>query len=413
VAIFFDTASTTRCCAEALELVAAYSGTHFGNPSSSHALGQQSAKAIREARVFFAEVFDVSPEQVVFTGSGTEADNLAISGVAFGPFGGKPQRVLVSSLEHPAVKKSATALSTFGIDAQTLPVTENGEIIPEEFLNLITRETSLISIHQVNNVVGSAYPVTELARTAKSRAPAVLFHTDAVQAFGKLPAPTGNSGVDLVSISSHKIEGPKGVGALILLNSQLTRSGQLGLRPLIWGGDQENGLRSGTQNAGLIAGFHVAARRSLNKMKEFISHTESLRSRLRSQLTTYGLLAPTPSRSLIRWNSPPGSVPYIVNLSIPGLSAGPFSRLLEERGCIVATGSACGSHSDDADPVLAALGLPADIQRAAIRISFSDMHSVADIDLLARTIEDSIAHMERLQGRKLRLRSRDGSESRK
>jgi len=385
--LFFDNASTTRCCKEAAEALQHFAEQAFGNPSSSHALGQRSARAIHEARVFFADHFHTSPAQIIFTGSGTEADNLAVSGVALASLfkTKKPSRILVSASEHPAVAKAAIALQAHGCDVQTIPIDQQGQIIREKFLDLLTPATSLVSIQQVNNITGAILPVEELARITKERVPGAIFHTDAVQAFGKIPSLTSPSPVDLVAISAHKIEGPKGVGALIVLNSKLLKSG---LQPLIWGGDQESGFRSGTQNAGLISGFHLAAKRMLAKQDAFIAHARTLRDRLQTQLAAHKIDA--------LWNSPKDGAPHIINLSFPGFPSAPLARFIEERGCIISTGSACHSNSAETDPVLTAMNIPRAAQLSAIRISFSEELTIQNIDTLAATISDSLKRMELL-----------------
>lgn len=401
--LFFDNASTTKCCEAAVQLVRRFAEDDFGNPSSSHALGQAAAKAIRDARVFFGKTFNVGPDQVIFTGSGSEADNLAVYGIARtavenlikrGSSSGPAPRVIASAIEHPAVRKTVQSLSSLGIDAQLAPVDEQGQVIVEKFLELLTPETVLVSIHQVNNIVGSVLPVEELARMAKAKVPGLVFHTDAVQAFGKVPSPTSPSLVDLVSISAHKVEGPKGVGALIILNKALTKT----IRPLVWGGDQEGGLRSGTQNAGLISGFHAAAELCIKHRDDFLSHTRQLRDRFEALLKERGLLDTEASQSTIRWNSPQDGVPHIVSLSIPGFPSGPLAKLLEERLCLVSTGSACSSQKMEPDPVLSAMGLPSQVYTSAIRISFSTCNKLEDVDCLVKALDDSIQLMNQLLG---------------
>jgi cysteine desulfurase len=400
--LFFDHASTTQCCSEAAALVQKFAVESYGNPSSAHHFGQQAARAIREARVFFAQEFGVSPEQVIFTGSGSEADNLAIYGVAMsalvrnqrpGSAASAPPRVLFSAIEHPAVKKTALSLSALGVDVQPIPVDSRGQIRADEFQRLLTPETVLVSIQQVNNIMGAILPVEELAAQAKARVPRVVFHTDAVQSFGKVPAPRAPSPVDLVSVSAHKIQGPKGVGALLVLNRELLKNG---LRPLVWGGEQEGGFRSGTQNAGLIAGFHAAAAEVLSRRDEFTANATRLRRAFRDALASRGLLA---EGGPVRWNSPEVAVPHIVSLSVPGYPPAPLAKLLEERGFLVSTGSACSSQKAEPDAVLAAMGLPSTLQSSAIRVSFSGCCTTQEeVEALAGGLEESITLMRALLG---------------
>ena len=410
---FFDSASTTRCCDSAAQLLQRFSVDDYGNPSSSHAFGQAAAKAIREARLYFAELFRVTPAQVIFTGSGSEADNLAVYGIALQALARRPEaganapiRVLASATEHPAIRRTVQSLDTLGaarFDARFVPVDLEGQVRRDAFLDLLTPETALVSIQQVNNITGAELPVEELATLAKQRVPSLVFHTDAVQAFGKTSrTPRAPSAIDLVSISGHKVRGPKGVGALIVLNKKLLKEG---LRPLIWGGEQEGGLRSGTQNAGLIAGFHAAARETFDTQVATLKHIESLRALFREGLQRAELLmtadeaaAARPVPGKIHWNSPDSAVPHIVSLSIPGFQTGPLARLLEERGFLISTGSACSSQKIEPDAALAAMGFPTAITQSAIRVSFCDLNTHEDVTALVDAIRESITLMTRLLG---------------
>lgn len=404
--LFFDNASTTKCCEAAVELMCRFSSEDFGNPSSSHAMGQLAARAIRDSRLFFAKTFNAGPEQVIFTGSGSESDNLAVYGIAMEALAkrsaklakgenAEAPRVICSAIEHPAVRKTVQSLQSLGLDTQLAPVDSRGQIDREKFLALLTPNTVLVSIQQVNNIVGTQLPVEELARLAKERVPGVVFHTDAVQAFGRVQTPVAPSAVDLVSISAHKIQGPKGVGAMIVLNKALLKNG---LRPLVWGGEQEGGFRSGTQNAGLIAGFHAAAQQTLSEREAYARHCAQLRSRFRELLLAKGLFSSEPGKGVLQWNSPEDAVPHIISLSVPGYPSGPLAKLLEERHCLVSTGSACSSQKAEPDPVLTAMGCPPQIRTSAIRVSFSCHNELKDVDTLVDALDQSIQLMNQLLG---------------
>jgi cysteine desulfurase len=402
--LFFDTASTTKCCEAAVQLIQKFAVEEFGNPSSNHLYGQKAARAIREARLFFADHFQVEPEQVVFTGSGSESDNFAIYGVVTGRLAEAREqnqahprlRVLTSEIEHPAVRKTVESLEALGVETRFFPIHQTGEVNWPQFLDLLAPWTALVSVQQVNNIIGAILPVEELARKAKEKIPDLIFHTDAVQSFGKIKVPDSSSPIDLVSISGHKIEGPKGVGALIILNKKFLRSG---LRPLIWGGEQEHGFRSGTQSAGLIAGFHAAAKIALHHQQLHLEKVMNLKNHFRQLLRERGLLNPESKNSLIRWNSPENSVPHIVSLGIPGYPAGPLSRLLEERKCLVSVGSACSSKKIEPDPILSAMGFPPEVQTSSLRISFSHHFSFQDLETLVDALAESIQRMSLLLGK--------------
>ena len=397
--LFFDSASTTKCCEIAIECLHRYSAVDYGNPASMHAYGKTAARAMKEARAFFADHFRVEPEQVIFTGSGTEANNLALYGISLAAKSETPSTLLASATEHASVRNTLHSLKSLGFKTQLIPVDPEGQIQPTAFFELLDPSVKLVSIQSVNNITGAILPIAELAQEMKKRAPHSIFHTDAIQAFGKIPI--GKlTGVDLLSISGHKINGPKGVGALIVFNRSLLKSG---LRPLIWGGEQENGFRSGTQNVGLIAGFHKAAVQTLARQKESFEKVSHLRSVFQNALRAQGLLsAETKTKTeteTVRWLSPQNSVPHIISLSIPGFPAAAFAGLLEEKGCLISVGSACHSRKPQPDPVLDALGLPTEIQSSAFRVSLSADLEEADIHTLAQAMKDSIAQMSQLLGK--------------
>jgi cysteine desulfurase len=399
---FFDSASTTKCCEAALEVLQQYAAEDFGNPSSTHALGLRAARAIRDAREFFAQKFRVEPEQVIFTSSGSEANNLAIYGVTtallFQKSRSTPIRVLTSSIEHPSVKKTVESLHALGVETRFFPVSASGIINQDQLLEDLTPHSKLLSIQQINNITGTVIPVEEIARIAKTTIPKLIVHCDAIQSFGKIQTPTHPSSIDLVSISAHKIEGPKGVGALIVLNKKLLQGG---IRPLVWGGEQEFGLRSGTQNAGLIAGFHQAAKIALENRQSCLERIQSLRHRLKEGLQAKSLWNPDPEKTgeyPIRWNSPENASPFIINLSVPGIPSGPLAKMLEDRGCLISLGSACSARKPEPDPVLQAMGFSMDIQTSALRVSLGNQLSVEDIDYFVQTLAESIQVASQLLG---------------
>jgi cysteine desulfurase len=379
---FFDSASTTKCAEVASTLVSKYSMIDYGNPSSAHPMGKTSAKAIREAHYFFSEYFSIQPEQVIFTGSGTEANNLAIYGIAMNWLAKRIQskkapRMICSSVEHSAVKSTMQSLQALGFDIQIVPVNSEGQIVLDKFNELLTPETLLISVMSVNNVVGTKISVEDLALLAKKKVPGVFFHTDAVQAFGKVDVPKAQGNVDLVSISAHKIEGPKGVGALIVLNNEVLKQH---LRPIIWGGAQESGYRAGSQNAGLISGFHAAADITLRNKEVYEKHALELQLKLKEGIVKRAL------QNQIHWNSPSNAVPHINNLSILGIEASVMARMLADLGFMVSTGSACSSHIISPCTILQALGYSQEITSSGIRISTCWNNSLSSIDDLLDAI---------------------------
>jgi cysteine desulfurase len=391
--LYFDHAATTPLCLEAAKKSEEYSLQCFANPSSSHSLGREAARAINEARKFFAGNFGVEPEQVIFTGSGTESDNLAIYGVHAAKLAQKLKSGVAqslefacSSVEHPAVKKTIRSLEDFGTTSVQIPVNAQAQIEIESLKDFISEKTNFLSVMRVNNIVGSVFPVEELAREAKRINPKLVFHSDCVQAFGKISIPRSPSSVDLVSISSHKVEGPKGVGALIVLNRNLLDTTQL--RPLIFGGGQENGFRSGTQSAALISGFHAAAQKTLFHLDEHSSKVSFLRENFKNTLKKDDFLSES-----LRWNSPENAVPNITNLSAPRIPSSALLKLLEKKGIIASAGSACSSTSTVADPVLTSMGLLPEHAKSSFRISFSNQHSVQDVQSLTLALKEALSEL--------------------
>ena len=356
-------------------------------------MGKVCSSAIRDARAVFAGIFKVSPEQVLFTGGGTEADNMAVYGVALPALASaqktsaKP-RVLCSAIEHPAVRNTVQSLEALGFDVHLIPVDGSGQIVREKYEALLTPETVLVSIHQVNNILGAILPVEELAQIAKRKVPGLVFHTDAVQAFCKVRSPVAGSGVDLVSISGHKIEGPKGVGALIVLNKELLKNKKL--RPFIWGGEQEAGFRSGTQSAGLIAGFGAAAASMVAGIADHAEKVRKLRVQFRKGLEAHSLIG-----TALTWNSPDDGLPHIVSLSAPNLPAPMLAGLLDEEGFMISTGSACSSGKSMPDAVLTALGLPFSHRASSLRVSFSHRQSISEVDGLVDALARTISKLQK------------------
>ncbi len=405
--LYFDSASTTKCCDIATDTLHRLTTEAFGNPSSAHSLGDQADRVIREARRYFAQVFHVDPEQVIFTGSGSEANNLAIYGIMMAAYLKKitlkntnntnlQLQMISSSIEHSSIRKSVESLQAFGIVPSFLPLTSQNQdysIDPEHLCKSLTNETRLLTIQQVNNILGIQFSVEALAQRAKKHLPSLIVHSDAVQAFGKVPLPRHPTSIDLLSLSAHKVQGPKGVGALIVFNKKLLQNGRL--RPLIWGGGQEQGLRSGTQNAALIASFHHAARYTLEHREAASIHCEILRKHFYERLASLGLL-----NQAIYWNSPPHAVPHIINISAPGVASAPLTKLLEERGCLVSVGSACNSKKTEPDPILQTAGFPLEIQTSSVRISFNQQIGLKDVDHLVWALKDSIRLAYQLVGKK-------------
>lgn len=378
---FFDTASTTPCSKRAARALDDAASDCFANPSSAHKLGRQALARVTAARAQIASACETTPESVVFTGGGTESDSLAIQGVALAawfkqraaaPTPILPLRVISSPVEHAAVRKSIASLGDFGIEVCWVTTDRQGRVDLPSLKSLLAPQTCLVSIQCVNNILGTVQPIAEIAALVREYAPQAVFHSDAVQAFGKLPLPTWSSGPDLLSISAHKIYGPKGVGALVAREPRLLSRDQL--RPLIFGGDQEFGLRSGTVSPGLTAAFGEAAQEACSQQEANLHTVTALAQLLREGIS---------SKTGLNWNSSPQGPeqsPYIHNLDLGSVPGATLSQWLEEKGFITSTMSACSSKNQTVDPTLLATGRTEQEASAALRISLSPSHTPADVE---------------------------------
>ncbi len=350
-----------------------------GNASSIHYFGQQAKAALDDARSEVADLIGAEPGDVVFTGGGTEGDNLALRGMADAIETTDRRHLVVSAIEHEAVLNTAKALAKRGWTISWLPVPASGVVDPESLRAALTDETSIVSVMHANNEIGTIQPVGELARIAHERR--ALFHTDAVQSAGKIPVRVGELGVDLLSLSAHKLGGPKGVGALWM------RRG-IRMQPIFTGGRQERGRRAGTENVPAIVGFGVAAALAAAGTGKDAARLSALRDRLEA-----GLLDRIPGAIV---NGDPASrVPNTSNISFQGIEAETLLIALDLEGIAVSTGAACSSGSLEPSHVLRAMGLSQPRIQSAIRFSLGSTTTEAEID---RVIEVAPRVVERIRG---------------
>lgn len=391
---YFDYAATTPCIESSAKALQRYSIEDFGNPSSTHPVGKTALAALVEARAFFGQIFRAPAENVIFTSNGTEANNLALQGVLLPRLFCKEQasHLIVSTLEHPAIRNTALALKHWGLEVDFLKCAQTG-FCENEVLRLIKPSTAMVSFMHVNNILGTLLPIEKWARAIKQIRSDIVIHADCAQSFSKVPHPTSESGIDLVSLSGHKIFAPKGVGALVVLNSRILK--EKILLPLLHGGGQEAGFRSGTQSPALIAAFYEAAKKAWGLREYHWAHLQKLNQQLRSGLERKNLLLEHTKNNSgrIRWNSPTNAVPYIINLSCVGILSQDMTQKLEKKGCFVSAGSACSSNKQTSgDPILRAYGFAPGTQNTSIRISLSPYQSEEEIEYLvnclAQCLED-------------------------
>lgn len=373
--IYFDNSSTTRVCREAAEKVMETMTENYGNPSSLHERGFRAERELRSARGAVAALLDVRPEELFFTSGGTESNNIALLGAARARKK-RGRRIVTTAIEHPSVLNAAKELEREGFEVVYLKPDSLGRIAPEEIREAVTPDTILVSMMRVNNEVGTILPVEAAAQAiAEAKAPALL-HMDAVQAFGKLTLRPRRLGVDLMSVSAHKIHGPKGCGALYV------RAG-VHLEPIVYGGGQERGLRPGTESVPLIAGLGAAVRALPDAEKERAAMAE-LNALCRAEL------AEIPGAVI---NSPDDALPYILNFSVPGVRAETLLHFLSERGVYVSSGSACSRGRES--HVLRAMGLPKERIGSALRLSFCRYNTKEEVRAFAGALRDGVAALAR------------------
>ena len=362
--IYLDHNATTPPSTAVVDRMATTLREEFGNASSVHHFGQRAKAVIDEARSDVAALIGGDPGDVVFTGGGTEGDNLAIRGVAEAFEATGRRHLIASAIEHEAVLNTLKARARRGWTTTLLPVDESGIVSPDALRSAMTDATALVSVMHANNEIGTIQPIAELAAISRDRR--ALFHTDAVQTAGKIPIDVKALGVDLLSVSAHKFYGPKGVGALWI------RRG-VRLQTPLTGGKQERGRRAGTENVAGIAGMGVAAREARGKMAAEAVRLAALRDRLEE-----GILRGVAGTALNGLRSP--RVPNTTNISFERTEAESLLIALDLEGVAVSTGSACSSGTLEPSHVLKAMGFPAHRTQNSIRFSLGAANTEADID---------------------------------
>ena len=362
--IYLDHNATTPLESAVVDRISAALRDEFGNASSVHHYGQRAKAAIDEARSAVAELVGADPGEIVFTSGGTESDNIAIRGVAEAMEASGRRQVIATSIEHEAVLNTFKALARRGWRTTLLPVDQSGVALPDALREAISDATALVSVMHANNEVGTIQRVAEFAAIAHERG--ALMHTDAVQSAGKIPITVKTLGVDLLSASAHKINGPKGVGALWI------RRG-VRLVPLLTGGRQERSRRAGTENVAAIVGYGVAAARAAAKMAAETERLSALRDRLEQ-----GVRATVPGTAVNGGGAP--RVPNTTNISFERVEAESLLIALDLEGIAVSTGSACSSGTLEPSHVLKAMGFPAHRTQNSIRFSLGLGNTEAEID---------------------------------
>lgn len=373
--VYLDNSATTPVLPEVAAVMLEVLTKTYGNPSSLHRLGVAAERVKTAARRTLAQVCGVRESEIYFTSGGTEANNLAVKGTARRRRR-RGKHLITTAVEHPSVLYACRALEAEGFSVTYLPVGHDGKVSPDSVAASLRDDTVLVSIMQVNNEVGAIQPVEKIGSLIKEKNRDTLFHVDAVQSFGKLPVNPSSWQADLVTLSAHKIHGPKGIGALYRKEGIL-------LEPLLHGGDQETGLRPGTENMAGIAGFAEAARLALRHRERHAAQMEKLRQRL-----FQGMLARIPD---VTANGSGEVAPHILNVTVNGIKGEVLVHMLEEQGIYISTGSACHSRRAAPSHVLLAMGRSEQEIAASLRFSFSPLNSEEEIDYTLEKIQEAVA----------------------
>lgn len=366
---YFDNAATTKISEEVLDEMMPFLKNEYGNPSSMYGIGRSAKKAVEQARKKVANLINCDPSEIIFTGSGSESDNTAIKSIA-SVLKNSGNHIITSKIEHHAILESCKELEKQGFKITYLNVSKDGYIDLGELKKEITKRTILISIMTANNEIGTIQPVREISKIAKENN--IIFHTDAVQAVGNIPIDVKEMGIDMLSLSGHKIHAPKGIGALYVRN-------KIHFKRFIDGGHQEKNRRAGTENVASIVGLGKACEISKLKLNEHMQKLEQLRDYCISQIEK--------NIKYVRLNgSLKNRLPGNVNISFQFIEGEAMLLNLDQKGICASSGSACTTGDSNPSHVLKALGLKDEIANGALRLTFSEENTKEDIDYLVKNL---------------------------
>lgn len=379
---YFDNSATTRVLDSVKDIVVKTMTEDYGNPAAKHRKGMEAEQYIREARKIIADSMKVQEKEILFTSGGSESNNMALIGTAWAnQRAGK--HIISTAIEHPSVYNPLGVLEELGFEVTILPVDHDGHISLKELEEAIRPDTILVSTMYVNNEVGAVEPVEEISRVIKAQNPSALYHVDAIQAYGKYVIRPKKQGIDLLSVSSHKIHGPKGVGFLYI------RSG-VKIKPLIYGGGQQAGMRSGTENVPGVAGFGAAVKEMYTDHAEKIQKLIGLKDYMTDRL---GEIEGT----VINSKKGEASAPQIVSVSFEGVRSEVLLHALEDKGIYVSSGSACSSNHPGISGTLKGIGVAQKLLDSTIRISFSIFNTKEEVDYTIDVLKELVPVLRRYQ----------------
>ncbi len=378
--VYLDNSATTRCFDDVAALMTQIMCSDYGNPSSLHMKGVQAENYVRYARETIAKNLKVNEKEILFTSGGTESDNIALIGAAMANHR-MGKHLITTRIEHPAILQTMQYLEEQGFKVTYLPVDANGQIRLEDLQAAMTKETILVSIMHTNNEIGALQPIAEVGMLIKQMNPRTLFHVDAVQGFGKFRIYPKKMNIDLLSVSGHKIHGPKGVGFLYI-------NEKVKVKPIIYGGGQQNGLRSGTENVPGVAGLAKAVELIYADLDKEVERLYELKQRFAEGVSRI---------ENVKINGLTGreSAPHVVSVSVGGIRSEVLLHALEDKGIYVSAGSACSAHKPQPSATLKAIGVKKDLLESTIRFSFSIFTTEEEIDYTLQAMYDIIPMLRR------------------
>ena len=376
--IYLDNSSTTRPYKAVCDKVYDVMLNNYGNPSSLHRVGISAEKEIKLAAEEIADTLKVRRDEIFFTSGGTESDNLAIRGAALAS---RKKRILTTPVEHPAVLNTLNNLESLGYRVEYIPVNNDGCVVLSEFEDMLTDDVALVTAMLVNNEIGTVMPIEKMSAILKRHCPDAIMHVDAVQGYCKVEFTAKSLGADMISISGHKIHGPKGIGVLYIKKGTH-------IAPIVFGGGQQGGIRPGTENPAGIAGIGLAAKICQANMSTAIPKMTELRKRLED-----GIKSRIDNISV---NTPENCAPHILNISFDKVRSEVLLHSLENEGIYVSSGSACSSHKSEPSYVLTSIGLDRRLIDGSIRFSLCEFTTSEDIDKTIDAVEKIVKRLRRL-----------------
>lgn len=378
--IYLDNSATTRCYQEVCEIMVKTMREDYGNPSSMHMKGVESEKYIKEASSSIAKTLKVNEKEIYFTSGGTESDNWALIGTALANQR-KGKHIITTAIEHPAVSAPCEFLEKQGFTVTKLGVDSQGRISLEELGQAITPETILVSVMYVNNEIGTVQPIAEIGNLIKRKNPGTYFHVDAIQAYGKYRIFPKKMKVDMLSVSSHKIHGPKGIGFLYI-------DEKVKIFPYIYGGGQQKGMRSGTDAVPQVAGLGIAAEKIYGNLEENVNHMRKLRDYFTEELQKI-------DQVVVHGADGEECAPHIVSVAFVGVRSEVLLHTLEDREIYVSAGSACSTHKRSGSPTLTAIDLPKNQMESTVRFSFCEDTTREELEKTLEVLREVLPMLRR------------------